>query len=48
VTAFALIAVGGVLLLASMSMRSFPVPKLVPFGVALLGVLTTAAGAFRL
>ena len=47
-TAFALIAFGGVLMLGSMSMRSFPLPKFVPFGVALLGMITTAAGAFRL
>jgi hypothetical protein len=48
VTAFALIAVGGALLFGAMSLRSFPLPKLVPLGVALLGVATTAAGAFRL
>lgn len=47
-TAFVLIALGGVLMGGAMSLRSFPVPKLVPIGVALLGIIATAAGAFRL
>ena len=47
-TAFVLIALGGILMGAAISLRSFPVPKLVPIGVALLGILATAAGAFLL
>ncbi|MFL6238433.1 MAG: hypothetical protein ACJ735_02915 [Actinomycetes bacterium] len=47
-TAFALIAVGGVLLLVGMSLRLFALPRLLGAGVAALGVLTTAVGAFRL
>jgi hypothetical protein len=48
VTAFVLIALGGVLMGGALSLRTHPVPKLVPLGVALLGVISTAAGAFRL
>jgi hypothetical protein len=48
VTAFVLIALGGVLMGGAMSLRKHPVPRLLPFGVALLGVISTAAGALRL
>jgi hypothetical protein len=48
VTAFVLIALGGALMLAAMALRSFPLPRLLVVGVGLLGVVTTAVGAFRL
>jgi hypothetical protein len=48
VTAFALIGVGGALLVAAMSTRSMRLPRLFALGLALLGVVTTAVGAFRL
>jgi len=48
VTAFVLIAIGGLLMGGALSLRSQPVPKVVPIGVALLGILATAVGAFRL
>jgi hypothetical protein len=48
VTAFVLIALGGVLMLGAMALWSFPLPRLLAVGVALLGVVTTAVGAFRL
>ena len=47
-TAFVLIALGGVMMFGAMALRSFPLPRLVSLGVGLLGVVTTAAGAFRL
>jgi hypothetical protein len=48
VTAFVLIALGGLFMLGAFALRSFPLPRFVPLGVGLLGVVTTAAGAFRL
>ena len=47
-TAFALIALGGLLMFAGLALGSFPVPRLVRLGVGLVGVVTTAVGAFRL
>ncbi len=48
-TAFVLIGLGAAIMLASMSLRSFlPLPRLVSVGVAVIGVVITAVGAFRL
>jgi hypothetical protein len=46
--AFVLIAVGGMLMGGALSLRKQPVPWPVPVAVGVLGVIATAAGAFRL
>jgi hypothetical protein len=46
--AFALIAFGGILMGGAISLRKQPVPWVVPVVVGILGVIATAAGAFRL
>ena len=47
-TAFALIAFGGLLMLGALGLRSAPVPRLLPLATGFCGVVATTAGALRL
>jgi hypothetical protein len=47
-TAFVLIALGAALMLGAFALRKLVVPRFVALGVAVLGVVTTTVGAFRL
>jgi hypothetical protein len=48
VTAFALIALGGLLMLGALGLRGAPVPRLLPLATGLCGLVATTAGALRL
>jgi hypothetical protein len=48
VTAFALIVVGGFLLLEALVLRAAHTPRLLALASGLCGVVATAAGALRL